>query len=254
MHRHASRYRVPLAHSGEILEKNPGFSDTKAMNQRILLIEDNPQVAKSVQFSLKPEGFHVEHVGTLAAASKFSPFTGFCLALVDIMLPDGSGLEFCTEIRAGNPALPIVVITARPDEESLVESLAVASDFVRKPFGKKEILARIQKSLARQVSHGREIEYAELKLKVSEKTASYRGKAIELRPKEFAILSVLALHGGETLPRERILQHVDKNDEMFERSLAAHLSRMRKAFKDAGVNDFEFAAVPGGGYALRKKA
>src|SRR3989338_9014530 len=110
------------------------------MNQRILLIEDNPQVAKSVQFSLQPEGFEVQHAATLAEAQNFAPFTGFCLALVDIMLPDGNGIEFCTEIRSHNPDIPIVVITARPDEDTVVESLAVATAFVRKPFGKREIL------------------------------------------------------------------------------------------------------------------
>jgi DNA-binding response OmpR family regulator len=224
------------------------------MDQRILLIEDNPQVAKSVGFSLRPEGFVVQHVSTLADAAKLAPFTGFCLALVDIMLPDGDGIEFCTEIRAQNPGLPIVVITAKPDEDSLVAGLAVATDFVRKPFGKRELLARIQKSLEKKIATGREIRYEGLRLNTQDHSASYEGTPISLRPKEFAVLSVLAVHGGDVVSQDRILYHIDKESEMQNRSLAAHLSRLRKAFKDVGVAGIELASVPGCGYVLRKKS
>lgn len=230
-----------------------GTSDKQLMARLILMIEDNQQIAKSVQLSLQPDGFCLTVASDLAAARKYAPFTGFELALVDVMLPDGSGLDFCAELRQANPALPLLIITARADEESVVRGLSLAADYVRKPFGKRELLARIQKVLGQRVAAPARLEFEGLTLDPGAHEARYGESSVKLRPKEFAVLSLLVLSGGETVARERILRHVDREGEMFDRSLDAHLSRIRRAFQAAGLSSFELAAVPGVGYRLQKR-
>jgi DNA-binding response OmpR family regulator len=157
-------------------------------------------------------------------------------------------------LKIKKPGLPIIIITAKADEDSLVQGLAIADDYVRKPFGKRELLARIQKTLNEKISRTKVLEFGSLKLFPDTGLAEVSGTALNLRPREFSILSLLIINGEDTVDRERILRVVDRDADMYERSLDSHLSRIRKALQRAGVKDVEVLTVHGSGYRLKKAA
>lgn len=224
------------------------------MPRKVLLVEDNLTVAKSVELALRPEGFTVTVAPDVASARPLAA-AEFDVILLDLMLPDGSGLDLCAEIRLKQPDVPILMITAKLDEDSAVQGLAQgADDYIRKPFGKRELLARIRKCLGEKVPAAKTLRFEDLELNLGTREASVSGKAVDLRPKEFLVLSVLVQKGGELASREDMLRLIDTEGELYDRTLDSHVSRIRSALRKAGVKHLELATVHGAGYRLKKVA
>ncbi len=129
---------------------------------KILLVEDNPGIYQSLITNLELSGFAVSHAPNLkeAAAQLAKEIPG--LLILDINLPDGNGLDFCQTVQAQLPLLPVIMLTAKTDEKTAVESLANgAVDFVRKPFGTTELIARVSETSKKHLSQASEHAWAE---------------------------------------------------------------------------------------------
>ena len=152
---------------------------SQPVRKHLLLVEDDPIILSNVSSALEEEGFDVTQASTLKKAREVvADSRPVDLILLDVNLPDGNGIEFCKEVRESNTTVPILMITAQTEEEQAVKGLSLgASDYVRKPFGLAELIARIRNflGLRKQYSH------KGLVIDIDKQTATYQGKPIELR-------------------------------------------------------------------------
>jgi DNA-binding response OmpR family regulator len=177
---------------------------------RILVVEDDPKIAKLLVSDLELEGYRVEHAADGAAgydkARRWKPE----LILLDVMLPKMSGHDVCRALRRDGFEGPILMLTARGQESDKVVGLGLgADDYVTKPFSGLELLARVKAHLRRQSRARLEtLAFADVKVDFKRMEAAKGGKAVKLTPKEFQILELLARHRGEVVSRERFLSEV----------------------------------------------
>lgn len=219
--------------------------------KKILIVEDDPAIGNALSSDLADDGYGVTWVGTLKAARQSARNLNFDLLLLDLNLPDGLGFEFCKEYRAESPQIPIIIITAKTDEDTAVKGLSLgATDFIRKPFGRRELTLRIKKSLG---SRSGQLELGKLSLNLDQRLVLFENNPLPLTPIEFKILAALLKSGKDVTRREYLLGHVDEEGEMLDVTLRTHLSRLRKKMKDAGVTDIKIVHVYGTGYRLERK-
>ena len=182
---------------------------------RILVVDDEAAITDLVGLALRYEGFEVATAATgreaLARASEFAPD----LAVLDVMLPDHTGLEVCARLRAQGVRLPVVFLTARDATEDKINGLTVGGDdYVTKPFSLDELIARIRAVLRRtrpELEEGR-LEFADLLLDEDAHEARRAGTPLELTPTEFKLLRYLLLNAGRVMSKAQILDHVWQYD------------------------------------------
>lgn len=219
--------------------------------RKVLLVEDSPVTAKLVESMLHQEGFQVTHAPDSEAARRYME-SNFDVILLDLRLPDGDGLDLCRSIRLHDLRVPVLMMTATTDEESLVQALALgASDYFRKPFGKRELLARIQRCLGEKILSGKTLRFGDLELRTGTQEVLIGGKLIPIRRQEFIVLSILVQKGGEIATREEVLRLIDVDGELLDRTLDSYVSRIRCAFRSTGVLHLEISTVRGAGYRIR---
>ncbi len=179
------------------------------MSERILVVDDEPQILRALQTTLRGAGYEVETAANAAEAlSKAAarPPDGFIL---DLILPDGSGIDVCRELRTWTQA-PIVVLSAVGEEADKVAALdAGADDYVTKPFGIDELLARVR-AVLRRTGPGLErvVELGDLEIDLEKKLVRVRGRRVRLTPTEFALLGVLARNSGKLMTHQAILREI----------------------------------------------
>lgn len=229
----------------------------------ILLVEDDPVILNTLTYSLSRAGFGVTQATTGREAIRHARKLRPDLILLDVMLPgfpEGSGIEVCEYIRERDREVIIVMITARDAEEDQVRGFeAGADDYVTKPFGTKELIARITANLkrSRKTSNpggrGRVLEAGELSLDTKNFTASVNGERLELRLKEFELLAALASSPGELKSREELAREVWGHAGVgSSRTIDVHIRRIRAAL--AGKSSYEFIhTVRGLGYRFEVK-
>ncbi|MFF4658058.1 response regulator transcription factor [Streptomyces sp. NPDC001381] len=218
---------------------------------RILLVEDDEPVAQSLRRGLKRYGFEVDWVATGAAAlAHAGPYD---VVLLDLGLPDTDGLDVCRALR-GRGDVPIIVISARSDETDRVVGLELgADDYVTKPFGVREVIARIRAVMRRAQPRttddaGGADRYGS-RLTIDRKAARVRvdGEEVALAPKEYDLLAFLTEEPGALMSREQIMEAVwDANWFGPTKTLDVHVAALRRKF--AGVLAVE--AVRGVGFRL----
>ena len=217
---------------------------------KVLLVEDDPSIAAVVSRGLGDAGFEVAHVDTGAAAMAAQDYD---FVLLDLGLPDTDGLDVCREIRAKSN-VPVIIVTARSDELDRVVGLELgADDYVVKPFGMRELIARIRAVLRRgggAESHATSTEIVVGGLTINEKMreATINGEQLALTPKEFDLLAYLAASPDVVHRRHDILEHVwDTEWYGPTKTLDAHVAALRKKL---GSQDW-IEAVRGVGFRLR---
>jgi len=222
---------------------------------RVLLVEDDERLAALTARYLETHGHSVTVVGDgrlgLAEALKGQ----HDVVVLDLMLPRLGGLEICRELR-GRTAVPIIMVTALGEEADRVLGLEMgADDYLAKPFSSRELLARL-KALVRRgrgvVGPPRDvIRVGELELWPRDFTASRAGKPLKLTTAEFVLLRVFAERAGRVLTREQLLDLTKGSaDEAFDRSIDAHISRVRQKLGDDPRNPRLLKTVRGAGYLL----
>jgi len=182
----------------------------------VLIIEDDPALLRGLKDNFQAQDYRVrvarDGVEGLSAALANSPD----LLILDIMLPKMNGYEICRKLRAGKLEMPIIMLTAKGQEEDIVRGLELgADDYVTKPFSIRELLARAKAFLRRRESAGAHpFEFGECKLDVSSHKLFRRREEIKLTTKEFRLLEFLLQRAGRALTRDQILDGVWGNDIM----------------------------------------
>jgi len=213
---------------------------------RILLVEDEDSIAEPLAAGLRREGFEVERAATAADALAAAPAD---LVLLDLRLPDGDGLDVCRELRTRGDT-PIIVVTARGEESDRVVGLELgADDYVVKPFGLRELIARIRAVTRRTSGRAQPVLRAgELEVDERARLARLGERELELTPKEFDVLAALARDAGAAVSRRRLLEEVWETSWYgSSKTVDVHVAALRRKLGDAGLIE----TVRGVGFRLR---
>jgi two-component system, OmpR family, response regulator RegX3 len=217
---------------------------------RVLLVEDDDTIASPLVRGLEREGFAVEHTATGAGAlASLHDGEPADVVLLDLGLPDVDGFDLCRELRAGSD-IPIIVVTARGDEVDRVVGLELgADDYVVKPFGLRELVARIRAVVRRAVPRAGEApERSGLHVDRRTRRVALDGREVALTPKEFDLLALLAEDPGAVCGRQRILDEVwDPHWYGPTKTLDVHVASVRRKLGDPSWIE----TVRGVGYRLR---
>ena len=215
---------------------------------RILLVEDDPLISKALALSLPFAGFEVVVCETFSAGLLAAQQQSFDAVLLDINLPDGDGFGLCRAIRSRDSAIPILMLTAKTDEESAVTGIGCgADDYIRKPYGIHELTARIRRLLEK--SHRQVVTFGSLRVDTAKYQAWAGGSELNLGKREFVMLELLARRNGEVVTRDEILAATDRDALIYDRTIDSHLSHLRKKLKLAGAAE-QIVPVYGVGYRL----
>ncbi len=222
---------------------------------RILVVDDEVDLAEAVATGLRREGYAVDvvHGGTEALDRlEFQPYDLICL---DLTMPDIDGLEVCTRIRSNPPeggAPRILMLTARDAVDERILGLDIgADDYLVKPFAFGELSARIRVLLRRDVDQSSSVlEVGPLTLDTSRHVATNAGDVLDLTPKEFALLRYFMTHAGHVLSQEHLLEHVwDENADPFTNTVRVTVGTLRRKLHSDG-GDALIETVIGSGYRL----
>ncbi|MBS1960903.1 MAG: response regulator transcription factor [Bdellovibrionales bacterium] len=223
---------------------------------QLLLVEDDPILGRSLHVTLETEGYAVDWVQSLSGARETVRAKQPNLFVLDVNLPDGSGYDLLTEIRKERTDVPVILLTAKTDEDSVVRGLNLgANDYVRKPFGQKELLARISSALRMPMNaaKGTTLKYESLSIDLEKRQVKHQDRTLDVNRREFDILVHLVRHAEAVVTRESLLNALDKDGEIFDRTIDSHISHLRARFRKGDVNDIQINSIYGVGYRLEKK-
>jgi DNA-binding response OmpR family regulator len=222
---------------------------------KILMVEDDPDVARSVQDGLASRGYAVARAATIAAARELLETSTFDLAILDLTLPDGCGLELTQPLRATCRDLPILVLTARAGVADRVEGLRRgADDYLCKPFAMEELTARVEAILRRSRSARTHVlSYADLELDLLSRVMQRADAKATLSAREAELLAYFLRHPEQPLSRERILREVWREEaEDDSNVLNVYVNYLRNKTEVAAL-DRLIHTVRGVGYMLSRK-
>jgi two-component system KDP operon response regulator KdpE len=224
---------------------------------RVLVVDDEPQIARGLTIILRSAGYSVDAAATKAEAMISLANRPPEALVLDLVLPDGDGVAICKEIRRWS-RLPILVLSAVGDERQKVRALdAGADDYITKPFGTDELLARLRAVLRRAGEHGApsRVELGDLTIDLDDRTVSRAGTAIHLTPIEFDLLRVLAQHHGRLVTQRQLLQEVWGPQYVEETHyLRVHIAHIRAKIEPDPSRPRFLITEPGVGYRLRDSA
>ena len=219
----------------------------------ILLVEDEESITTPLAEALERDGFHAEIARTAAEAIDRGKRLRPDLVLLDLMLPDGSGLDVCRELRAAS-SVPIIIVSARGDEADRIVGLELgADDYVVKPFSAREVIARVRAVLRRTgaaaAPERTTVEIAGVRLDPARRSVTLDGRPLELARKEFDLLALLMAEAGSVVPRERLIDEVwDVNWFGSTKTLDVHVSALRRKLDDDSSDPRFIHTVRGVGF------
>lgn len=216
---------------------------------RVLLVEDDRKLGPLLERVLTANGYSVALHRTAAGAR---PTTGaeVDLAVVDWMLPDGDGLEVCTELRRRDFEGPILMLTARGETKDRVHALdAGVDDYLTKPFAMDELLARLR-ALLRRGTRISAIDAGPLHLDIGRRNAFAEGRLLELTTREFDLLVYLARRPGTAVTKVDLVDNIWEAAEIVPNVVEVHVSRLRDKL---GAHAWTIETVRGAGYRLRTR-
>ena len=219
---------------------------------RILVVDDESQILRALQTSLQGAGYEVEVAATAAEALTSAATHPPDGVILDLMLPDGSGTDVCRELRSWTN-VPIVVLSAVGDEQEKVTALdAGADDYVTKPFGIDELLARLRAALRRvDAVTGPVVELGDLVVDLERRLVTLRGEPVSLTPTEFELLRLFVRNEGKLLTHPTILREVwgpRYGDESH--YLHVYVSQLRRKIEPDPARPRFLLTEPGAGYRL----
>ena len=220
---------------------------------RILVIEDNHRLNNSLRMNLAHEGYSVDTAYDGQEGQDLAELTPYDLIILDILLPEKDGLEVCRELRRRHVHTPILLLTALDSIDDRVHGLDCgADDYLVKPFAMRELLARLRALLRRNhpYTNGR-LEVGDLVVDPVTHSVTRDGQAIELTPREFALLEYFMYHPNQVVTREMIEQHIWNYDfECESNVIDVYIRRLRRKI-DASFDVKLLTTVRGIGYRLQ---
>lgn len=226
------------------------------MTAAVLLVEDDVDIAEPLRRGLANNGYDVAWARTAEAAQAQATVGQSDLVLLDLGLPDLDGVVLCRELRKLLPHAVIVILTARDAEVDVVVGLeAGADDYLVKPFRFSELLARLrahlrrQKTLTEVTETSAVLTMGPVSIDVRARRATIAGHEVELRPKEFDLLTVLVTNAGRAVTREELMATVwDENWYGSTKTLDMHIGMLRRRLAECGVRTNLISTVRGYGY------
>ena len=212
------------------------------MSQRILIIEDEPDIRKTLEYNISREGYKVVSASSLSEGKEQINSSDFSLILLDLMLPDGSGLDLCREIKSDKDKspTPIIILTAKDDEVDKVVGFELgADDYVTKPFSVRELILRIKAILKRGESKKETLEvqrqFGELTMNIDSHEVFVNSEQIILTALEFRLLRQLVDRRGRVQSRDQLLSDVwGYSAEVTTRTVDTHIKRLREKLGTMG--------------------
>jgi len=230
------------------------------MTPRLLLIDDDKRLSDMVGDYLRRNGLEVDVAPSLAVGREQLKAQVYDVLLLDLMLPDGDGLDMTRELRANarTRRLPLLMLTARGEPMDRILGLELgADDYLPKPFEPRELLARIKALLRRAAPehHADEVlQYGRLEIDLGARQARLNGVVCELTSHQFELLTVLAQSPGRVLTRDQIMDSLKGHPlEAFDRSIDVHISRIRAVIEDDPKAPRRVLTVRGAGYVFARK-
>jgi two-component system phosphate regulon response regulator OmpR len=228
--------------------------------RQLLLIDDDARLAQMVADYLRGHGYDIEVAGSLAAGRQRIAARVFDALILDLMLPDGDGLDLTRELRSDprTRRLPLLMLTARGEPMDRIVGLEIgADDYLPKPFEPRELLARVKALLRRtgdDVVSAEVLSFGRLTLDLGARHARLDGQTCDLTAHQFDLLVVLARSAGRVLTRDQIMDALKGHAlEAFDRSIDVHVSRIRAAIEDDPKNPQRVLTVRGAGYLFARK-
>ena len=212
------------------------------MSQKILIIEDEPDIRKTLEYNISREGYEVICASSLSEGRQKLESASFTLLLLDLMLPDGSGLDLCRELKQdkSSSSMPVIILTAKDDEVDKVVGFELgADDYVTKPFSVRELILRVKAVLKRgeRKSDNMEVQrqFGELKIDVDSHEVFVNDEQVNLTALEFKLLRQLVDRRGRVQSRDQLLSDVwGYSSDVTTRTVDTHIKRLREKLGDMG--------------------
>ena len=226
---------------------------------KILVIEDEPDIRRNLEYNISREGFNVITAGSLSEAEELVNSNSLSLILLDLMLPDGSGLDLCKKFKSNSKteSIPIIILTAKDDEVDKVVGFELgADDYVTKPFSVRELILRIKAILKRGQTKKEVVEverqFGDLKIDIESHEVFVDSVQIDLTALEFKLLNQLVETRGRVQSRDQLLQDVwGYSAEVTTRTVDTHIKRLRNKLGSMGKYvqtirgvGYKFARIP----------
>jgi DNA-binding response OmpR family regulator len=233
---------------------------TPVERRRILVLEDEPRIAEVLETYLHRDGFETTLCGTVSEAIESVRESKPDVMILDVALPDGSGLDVLREASERGHRVPAIVLTARADEADRIVGLELgADDYVTKPFSPREVMARVR-ALLRRIDDltppkgltSKAMRIGPLEIDLVSHEVRVEGRLASLTATEFRILSILASAPGEVFTRAQILDRMQDSGNIYERTLDRHINNLRKKIEPDNRNPSYVVTVYGIGYKLRR--
>ena len=216
------------------------------MSNKVLVIEDEPDIRKTLEYNLSREGYIVESCGSIEEANTFLENPSYSIILLDLMLPDGSGLDLCRQIKSNSTIqeIPILILTAKDDEVDKVVGFELgADDYVTKPFSVRELILRVKAILKRNTktsdlsnqTHEINRNFGSLKMNVESYEVFINDEEIILTALEFKLLRQLVERRGRVQTRDQLLEDVwGYSSNITTRTVDTHIKRLREKLGSMG--------------------
>ncbi|AEI38566.1 MAG: response regulator transcription factor [Zymomonas mobilis subsp. pomaceae] len=221
---------------------------------RVLLIEDEPTTAKSIELILKKEGFNVYITDLGEEGIDLGKLYDYDIICLDLNLPDMHGYEVLKNLRTAQVKTPVIILSGIAEMDSKVRALGFgADDYLTKPFHREELVARIQAVVRRSQGHSQSIiKTGRLTVNLDSKTVEVNNKPVHLTGKEYAMLELLSLRKGTTITKEMFLNHLYGGmDEPELKIIDVFICKLRKKLLKVCPNENHIETVWGRGYILR---
>lgn len=218
---------------------------------KILIVEDDPILGKGLNLNLNLEGYQTQWVQDLKSARYANSMAVFDLILLDVNLPDGSGFTLLEEIRNAKSRISIIMLTAKSDEDSVVEGLSLgANDYIKKPFSQKELLARIKTALKEPTLRENQTRLGSILILKEQRRVLIEEKEVDFNRREFDIFTYLVQHPKAVISREKLIESLNQGEELNDRTIDSHLSHIRSKLKKYEITSVVIKSVYGVGYTL----